>query len=61
MAIGIMFLLVTILCLFGAISQFKKRNFLGVGYAIVSLAFFGWFSVMTIIDVLGGGGVQVGA
>ncbi|TCP31145.1 uncharacterized protein DUF2759 [Scopulibacillus darangshiensis] len=61
MAIGIMFLLVAILCLIGAIREISKRNFLGAGYAIVSLAFFGWFSIMTIIDVLGGGGVQVGA
>ncbi|MFC7393350.1 DUF2759 domain-containing protein [Scopulibacillus cellulosilyticus] len=61
MAVGIIFLLIAILCLYGAIRALKKRNIFGAGYAIISLAVFGWFSVMTIIDVLQGGGVQVGS
>lgn len=61
MAIGIMFFLVAILCLIGAIREISKRNFFGAIYAIITLAVFGWFSIMTIIDVLHGGGVQVGA
>ncbi|MBM7646360.1 putative membrane protein [Scopulibacillus daqui] len=61
MAVGIIFLLIAILCLIGAIRAFKSRNFFGAGYAVITLAVFGWFSIMTIIDVLNGGGVQVGS
>ncbi len=61
MVIGILFLLVSLLCLAGAIREISKRNFLGALYAVVTLAVFGWFSVMTILDILHGGGVQVGA
>nr|WP_239549268.1 DUF2759 domain-containing protein [Scopulibacillus daqui] len=54
-------MLIAILCLIGAIRAFKSRNFFGAGYAVITLAVFGWFSIMTIIDVLNGGGVQVGS
>lgn len=60
MVTGILFTLVAILCLWGAITQAKQRNFFGVGYSIVSLAVFGWFGVMTTWDALGGGGINIG-
>jgi hypothetical protein len=61
MVIGIIFLIIALLCLAGIVREAKRRNFFGAVYALIAFAVLGWFSVMTIIDVLHGGGVPVGS
>lgn len=58
MVFGIITLLIAIFSLLGLISQLKVKNFFGVGFAAVSLAIFGWFSVRTLFSIIfmGGGG-----
>ncbi|SFE30376.1 DUF2759 domain-containing protein [Alteribacillus iranensis] len=48
MAIGIMFLVATILCAFAVVREVKRRNFFAVGFAGISVIVFGFFSIMTI-------------
>ncbi|SFL67817.1 DUF2759 domain-containing protein [Salibacterium qingdaonense] len=48
MAFGITMLVVAILCGVATIREIKRRNFLGFGFAGLSLLVFGWFSIMTI-------------
>ncbi|WP_240378105.1 DUF2759 domain-containing protein [Bacillus piscicola] len=48
MAIGIMFLVATILCAVATIREIKRRNFFAVGFAGISFLVFGFFSIMTI-------------
>ncbi|CAM3799828.1 DUF2759 domain-containing protein [Alkalicoccus chagannorensis] len=59
MFLGLITLGVTILSLFGLIKEAKRKNFFGAGFAFVSVAVFGWFSIRTIIGVIftDGGGV----
>ncbi|RKL68738.1 DUF2759 domain-containing protein [Salipaludibacillus neizhouensis] len=52
MVLGIITLLVAIFSLLGLISQLKVKNFFGVGFAAISFAVFGWFSVRTLISVI---------
>ncbi|HSU80604.1 MAG TPA: DUF2759 domain-containing protein [Candidatus Angelobacter sp.] len=61
MVIGIIFLIIALLCLAGIVREAKRRNFFGAVYAFIAFAVLGWFSIMTIIDVLHGGGVPVGS
>ncbi|GGE46795.1 hypothetical protein GCM10011391_27050 [Pullulanibacillus camelliae] len=60
MVIGVIFLIIAILCLLAIFREAKRRNFFGAGYALITCVVLGWFSIMTIIDVLNGGGVDVG-
>ncbi|SER68311.1 DUF2759 domain-containing protein [Salipaludibacillus aurantiacus] len=58
MILGIITLLVTILSLLGGYVELKRKNFFGVGFAAISVAVFGWFSIRTLLAVIffGGGG-----
>ncbi|MFC4738107.1 DUF2759 domain-containing protein [Bacillus daqingensis] len=59
MFLGLITLGVTILSLLGMIKEMKRKNVFGAGFAFVSVAVFGWFSVRTLFAVIftGGGGV----
>ncbi|WEG14278.1 DUF2759 family protein [Pullulanibacillus sp. KACC 23026] len=61
MVTGILFLLIALLCLAGIFREAKRRNIFGAVYAFIAFAVLGYFSIMTIIDVLNGGGVPVGS
>ncbi|GLB58187.1 DUF2759 domain-containing protein [Cytobacillus sp. NCCP-133] len=50
MGLPIIFALVAVLAAFGAVSALKNKNFLGLVFAVGTLAVFGWFSVMTLIN-----------
>ena len=54
MVTGIITLLVAILSLFGMLREFKRKNLFGAAFGFLSLAVFGWFSVMTITSILFG-------
>jgi hypothetical protein len=45
----IIFALVTLLAAYGAFSSLKNKNFLGLFFAVGTLAIFGFFTVMTVI------------
>lgn len=60
MALGIIFLVITIFAIAGCINQFKKRNFFGSGYALLTLLVFGWFGVMSVYAAIWGGGAVSG-
>ncbi|TYR82420.1 DUF2759 domain-containing protein [Priestia megaterium] len=49
MGLMIIFALTTLLGVFGAISSLRNKNFLGVGFAVLTFSVFGWFTVMTIL------------
>jgi hypothetical protein len=48
MALGFIFLVITIFSVVGTIREFKRRNLFGGGYALLSFLVFGWFSVKII-------------
>lgn len=48
MVLGIILLLVTILSAVSVIRQLKLKNILALGFSVVSVLAFGFFSVMTI-------------
>ncbi|WP_404428694.1 DUF2759 domain-containing protein [Sutcliffiella horikoshii] len=50
MLLVIIFGLVTILCLFSLVRSLKEKNFLGVLFSFGTVAVFGWFTVMTVIQ-----------
>ncbi|WP_409297693.1 DUF2759 domain-containing protein [Peribacillus sp. SCS-26] len=50
MGLPIIFALVTLFALFGLFSSFKSKNLLGIIFAGGSLAVFGWFTVMTVLN-----------
>lgn len=50
MGLVIIFALVAILALFALVSAFKNKNFLGLLFALGTVAVFGWFSIMTLIN-----------
>ncbi|WP_257345832.1 DUF2759 domain-containing protein [Pseudalkalibacillus decolorationis] len=56
MGLAIIFGLVTLFALAGCIREVKKKNMFSFGFAFLTLAVFGWFTVMTVIDTLGTGG-----
>lgn len=56
MALAIIFGLVALLALIAIFRELRKRNLLGFAFAAVTVLVFGWFSVMTFIDALQGGG-----
>lgn len=45
----IIFVLTTLLGVFAAISSFRNKNILGIGFSVLTFGVFGWFTVMTII------------
>jgi Protein of unknown function (DUF2759) len=50
MGVVIIFALVTLLAAYGAFTALKNKNFLGAFWAVATLAVFGWFTVMTLIE-----------
>ncbi|UTR14446.1 DUF2759 domain-containing protein [Salipaludibacillus sp. LMS25] len=61
MIMGIITLLITIFALIGGYRELKRKNFFAVGFAAISVAVFGWFSIRTLIAFfLYGGGGTVG-
>jgi uncharacterized membrane protein len=46
----IIFGLVTLLCVFALVRSLKEKNFLAVLFAFGTVAVFGWFTVMTVIE-----------
>jgi hypothetical protein len=50
MGIVIIFTLVALLAAYGAFTALKNKNFLGAFWAVASLAVFGWFAIMTLIE-----------
>lgn len=60
MVTGIIFLIIALLCLVAIFREGKRRNVFGAVYALIAFSVLGWFSIMTIINVLNGGGVPVG-
>ncbi|TYS68715.1 DUF2759 domain-containing protein [Sutcliffiella horikoshii] len=50
MPLVIIFGLVTLLCVFGLVRSLKEKNFLAVLFAFGTVAVFGWFTVMTVIE-----------
>jgi hypothetical protein len=56
MGLVIIFGLVTIFAIFGLLRALKNKNFLAIGFAFLSLAVFGFFTVATAIDIFTGGG-----
>ncbi|WP_102345598.1 DUF2759 domain-containing protein [Bacillus sp. Marseille-P3661] len=60
MGVIITFALVTLLCIAGTLRSLKNKNFLATAMSAASVLVFGWFTVMTIIGVLGGHGIPAG-
>lgn len=59
MALGFIFLVISIFAIVGCIRQFKQKNYFGSGYALLTLLLFGWFSIMSIYaDIWGTGAVS---
>ncbi|MBU9724204.1 MULTISPECIES: DUF2759 domain-containing protein [Bacillaceae] len=52
MVLGIITLLISILAAVGLFRELKKKNFFAVGFAFITVAVFGWFSVMTIWKII---------
>jgi hypothetical protein len=50
MGVVIIFALVALLAAYGAFTALKNKNFLGAFFAVATLAVFGWFAVMTVIE-----------
>ncbi|KPB05233.1 MULTISPECIES: DUF2759 domain-containing protein [unclassified Bacillus (in: firmicutes)] len=50
MPLVIIFGLVTLLCVFALVRSLKEKNFLAVLFAFGTVAVFGWFTVMTVIE-----------
>ncbi|GGA68359.1 DUF2759 family protein [Ornithinibacillus halotolerans] len=50
--LGIIFLVVAIVSVVSVIRQLKYRNFLALGFSVLSVLAFGFFSIATIISVL---------
>ncbi|MEH7178741.1 DUF2759 domain-containing protein [Neobacillus vireti] len=50
MGLVIIFALVSLLAAYGAFTALKNKNVLGAFFAVATLAVFGWFTVMTLIE-----------
>lgn len=50
MGLVIIFILVSLLALFGTFSALKNKNVLGIIFGAGSAAVFGWFAIMTLIN-----------
>jgi hypothetical protein len=60
MALAIIFGLVTLFALWAVFRELKKKNVFALGFAFLTLAVFGWFTVMTVIDLFHTGGWVAG-
>jgi uncharacterized membrane protein len=49
MGLMVIFALTAILALYGAFTSLRNKNFLGFGFALATVAIFGWFTVMTLL------------
>ncbi|KYG30980.1 DUF2759 domain-containing protein [Alkalihalobacillus trypoxylicola] len=52
MFLAITLLLVSIICLIAVFREIRRKNFFAVGFALISCAVFGWFSVRTILAII---------
>jgi hypothetical protein len=50
MGLMVIFSLITILAIFGFFRSLKEKNVLGILFAFGTLAVFGWFTVMTLVN-----------
>jgi hypothetical protein len=50
MGLMVIFSLITILAIFGFFRSLKEKNVLGILFAFGTLAVFGWFTVMTLLN-----------
>ncbi|AXF54764.1 DUF2759 domain-containing protein [Salicibibacter kimchii] len=48
MALGSITTTVAILSVFAFVRELKRRNFLGVGFSVISILIFGFFGIMTL-------------
>ncbi|MGM7701966.1 DUF2759 domain-containing protein [Pseudalkalibacillus sp. Hm43] len=60
MALSIIFGLVTLFALWAVFRELKRKNVFALGFAFLTLAVFGWFTVMTVIDLFHTGGWGAG-
>ncbi|MFC3882908.1 DUF2759 domain-containing protein [Bacillus songklensis] len=49
MGLVIIFGLTALLALYGAFTALRNKNLLGAGFALATVGFFGWFTVMTVL------------
>ncbi|MCF6408457.1 DUF2759 domain-containing protein [Pseudalkalibacillus salsuginis] len=56
MALAIIFGLVTLFAIWALFREFKRKNIFALGFAFLTVAVFGWFTVMTVIDIFHTGG-----
>jgi hypothetical protein len=56
MGLAIITGLVAILAALGLLRSLKIKNLMAVGFSFLTFAVFGWFTVMTVLDVFLGGG-----
>jgi uncharacterized membrane protein len=50
MGLVIIFALVTIFAVFGALRSIRTKNLLGIFFALGTVAVFGWFTIMTVLN-----------
>lgn len=50
MGLVIIFAIVALLAAYGAFTALKNKNLLGVLFAVGTLAVFGWFAIMTLLE-----------
>lgn len=50
MGLVIIFALVTIFAVFGALHSIRTKNLLGIFFALGTVAVFGWFTIMTVLN-----------
>ncbi|WLD92057.1 DUF2759 domain-containing protein [Alkalihalobacillus sp. AL-G] len=56
MGLAIIFGLVTLFALAACVRELKKKHVFSLGFAFLTFAVFGWFTVMTVLDTLSTGG-----
>ncbi|MFZ3588137.1 DUF2759 domain-containing protein [Bacillus sp. DJP31] len=49
MGLIIIFALVTLLAVVGAVRSLREKNMMGLGFAAGTVIVFGWFTIMTLI------------
>lgn len=45
-------LFISLFCLWGLLRTVKEKNLLGAGFSFISLAIFGWFTTMSIYEII---------
>ncbi|MBE4907961.1 DUF2759 domain-containing protein [Bacillus luteolus] len=50
MGLVIIFALVTIFSVFGALHSIRTKNLLGIMFSLGTVAVFGWFTIMTVLN-----------